>query len=68
MCKWYANHSNYRIEYDDLFSEAQLKLWELYRDGKTDKNFIFISIKNHLIDYIRKNSVGREFSKGLIKF
>ena len=67
LCLWFTNHTSYRIEYDDLFSEASLKLFELYRAGNTDKNFTFTSIKNHLINYIKANSVTKEIPKGLIR-
>ena len=55
-CKTYNNH---RIEFDDLKSEAILKLLELWNKG-TDTGIIesgsdlVTAIKNHLIDYIRK--------------
>jgi hypothetical protein len=65
LCMWFNKHSCYRIEYEDLFSEASLKLFELYQRGKTDKNYTLTSIKNHLARYVSKNSLGQEVAVGL---
>ena len=65
LCLWFNKRSCYRIEYEDLFSEASLKLFQLYQQGKTDKNYIMVSIKNHLSKYVAQNSVGHEVAVGL---
>lgn len=65
LCLWFSKRSCYRIEYEDLFSEASLKLFELYQQGKTDKNYTQVSIKNHLSKYVSKNSIGCEIAVGL---
>lgn len=55
-CKKYKNS---RIEFDDLKSEAILKLLELWEKG-IDRQILISgkglisTIKNHLIDYVRK--------------
>jgi len=56
MCRSIENNlSNTRIELDDLLQEANLKLWELSKSigCKDDKSWLLISIKNHLLNYIK---------------
>lgn len=68
-------YKNTRIEFDDLKSEAILKMLELWNSG-VDENILLsgkglmTTIKNHLIDYVRKfykdplakaDSLDREF-------
>ena len=49
------NIANYRVEQDDLIQEANIKLWQLSKNGSFtgNKSKILISIKNHLLDYIK---------------
>lgn len=45
-----------RIEYDDLYQEAVLKLFENYVGEKPlNINFTRKCIRNHLINYVKKN-------------
>jgi len=56
LCKSIENNiANPRIEYDDLFQEASLKLWQLIEKPgfKNNKSWIMIALKNHLLDYIK---------------
>lgn len=57
ICKQLNRKTNHRIEYDDLFQEASLKLLLNYREGKQfGIHYSLEIVHNHLIDYIRKNS------------
>ncbi len=57
ICSGYEAQTTYRIEYEDLYQEAMLKLFELYTNGKPlDINYSLKAIKHRIIDYIRKNS------------
>jgi len=49
------NTANYRIEQDDLIQESNIKLWQLSKNGLflNDKSKTLISIKNHLLNYIK---------------
>lgn len=48
--------TDYRIEYKDLYQEAILKLFENYiGDKPLNINFTRKCIRNHLIDYVKKN-------------
>jgi len=49
------NIANYRVEQDDLIQEANIKLWQLSKNGSFtgNKSKILISIKNHLLDYVK---------------
>lgn len=56
LCKSIENNiGNHRIEQDDLFQEASIKLWQLTQDNIyiNNKSKVLISIKNHLLDYIK---------------
>jgi len=68
LCRKYSIKDNTkRIEYDDLYQEACIKLFEIYKsDNDICKRYIKVSIKNCLIDYIRKNNRLKEVSIGLI--
>jgi DNA-directed RNA polymerase specialized sigma24 family protein len=53
ICQRFAQaHKNYKIEYDDLYQEAYLKLIQL--DLTKPKHFILKSVVNHLINYCKK--------------
>ena len=68
MCLGFDRITDYRIEYDDLFQEASLKLFEIYKNNRPlDINFSLKIIRDHLIDYIRKNNRDRAISKGLLR-
>jgi len=59
ICLGFNRITNYRIEYEDLFQEASLKLFEIYKDKKPlDINFSLKIVRDHLINYIKKNKVG----------
>ena len=48
-----------RIEYDDLFQEAVLKLLQIYKNNEPlDVNFSKKRIRDYLIDYVRKTTKG----------
>jgi DNA-directed RNA polymerase specialized sigma24 family protein len=65
ICKQlYKTNNNPRIEFDDLKQEAYLRYLQLAKLNKND-NFIFTSIRNHLINYIKKESRLREHNTGL---
>jgi len=56
LCKSVSNNTNnYRIEFEDLMQEANLKLWQLFKNHLfiDDKSKTLIAIKNHLLDYVR---------------
>ena len=54
ICSELDKKTNYKIEYDDLFQEASLKLFELYKNKRPlDINYSLKAIKNHLLDYIK---------------
>ena len=54
ICRELDKKTNYRIEYDDLFQEASLKLFELYKNKKPlDVNYSLRAIRNHLLNYIK---------------
>lgn len=66
MCIGFNDTTNNHIEYEDLFQEASLKLFELYQNKKPlDVNFTLRTVRNHLIDYVKKNSVNQEIPVGL---
>jgi len=45
------------IEYEDLYQEAIIRLFELYSGDKPiDVNYSLKAVKHRIIDYIRKNS------------
>ncbi len=68
ICLEFDKITNHRIEYDDLFQEASLKLFEIYKDKKSlDINYSLRTVKNHLINYIKKNSKEEEIPKGLLR-
>ena len=53
-CSELDKKTNYRIEYEDLFQEASLKLFQIYKNKKPlDINYSLKAIKNHLLDYIK---------------
>lgn len=58
MCnRFYKSNQQHKVELEDLKQEALLKLWDLYSTGKHitgDRNYIIYSIRNHLIDYVRR--------------
>jgi len=57
ICKDLNKKTNHRIEYNDLFQEASLKLLLNYREGNQfGIHYSMKIVHNHLIDYIRKNS------------
>jgi hypothetical protein len=70
ICQLCANideKTNHRIEYEDLFMEAALKLLQIYRSGKpTDVNYSIRAVKNCLLDYVHKNSNEDVISIGLM--
>jgi len=54
ICLELDKKTNYRIEYDDLFQEASLKLFQMYKNKKPlDVNYSLRAIRNHLLDYIK---------------
>ena len=54
ICLEFDISTNYRVEYDDLFQEASLKLFQIYKNKKPlDINYSLKAIKNHLLDYIK---------------
>ncbi len=56
ICIKYYRSTNNRIEYDDLFQEASLKLFEIYKEGKPlDINYSLEAVKNCLVNYMLKN-------------
>lgn len=58
MCLDYDKTTDYRIEYEDLFQEASLKLFEIYKNNRPlDINFSLKIVRDHLINYIKKNKV-----------
>jgi len=67
ICLKYYYQTNNRIEYQDLFQEASIILFKLYREKKLSirkrgqkskgRNFILKIIRDGLVDYIRKNSL-----------
>jgi DNA-directed RNA polymerase specialized sigma24 family protein len=60
ICSSIDSTTDYKIEYEDLYQEAILKLLDNYMNGKpTDVNFTKRSIKNHLINYVKKNIKGK---------
>ena len=68
ICLEFNKSTDYRIEYDDLFQEASLKLFEIYKERKPlDVNYSLKAVKNHLINYIKKNSKDKEIPKGLLR-
>ena len=71
VCNYYCNRDNSnRIEFDDLYQEASLKLLEIYKDIEIGKvKLIKKIIKNHLVDYIRnwtKDSIYKAENIGLL--
>lgn len=63
ICLGYSNGQ--RIEYDDLFNEASLKLLYNYKNGtEFGINYSLEIIQNHLINYIRSKRKDREISVG----
>ena len=57
ICTSLNSTTNHRITYRDLYQEAVLKLLQNYKQGKPlDINYTKTCIKNHLVDYIRKNT------------
>ena len=47
-----------KMEYDDLYQEASIKLWELSINNKFDinsKSKVMVAIKNRLIDCFRRS-------------
>ncbi len=53
ICRKFTEaHKCYKIEFDDLYQEAYLKLLTMPQDKH--KSYILRSIINHLIDYCRK--------------
>jgi len=66
MCIGFNNVTNSHIEYEDLFQEASLKLFEIYEGDKPlDVNFTLKIVRDHLINYVKKNSVNQEIPVGL---
>ena len=58
MCLEFDKITDYRIEYEDLFQEASLKLFEIYKNNKPlDINFSLKIVRDNLINYIKKNKV-----------
>ena len=54
VCSELDKKTNYRIEYDDLFQEASLKLFQMYKNKKPlDVNYSLRAVKNHLLNYIK---------------
>jgi len=53
ICSRFANqHKQNKIEYDDLYQEAYIKLLQL--DTNKPEEYILRCIVNHLINYIHK--------------
>ena len=54
ICLELDKKTNYRIEHDDLFQEASLKLFQIYKNKKPlDINYSLRAIRNHLLNYIK---------------
>jgi len=54
ICQQLDKTTNYRIEYDDLFQEASLKLFHIYKNNKPlDINYSLRAVRNHLLNYIK---------------
>ena len=54
ICLELDKKTNYRIEYEDLFQEASLKLFQIYKNKRPlDINYSLRAIRNHLLDYIK---------------
>lgn len=66
ICKQFCKtNNNPRIEFDDLRQEAYVKCLELIKPGDKGEAYIFTSIRNHLINYIKKNTIKQEIAVGL---
>jgi len=54
ICQGLDKTTNFRIEYDDLFQEASLKLFQIYKDKRPlDINYSLRAVRNHLLNYIK---------------
>jgi DNA-directed RNA polymerase specialized sigma24 family protein len=61
ICSSICTRTDHRIEYEDLYQEAILKLLQNYKDNKPlDINYTLRSIINHLKDYLKKNLKGKK--------
>jgi DNA-directed RNA polymerase specialized sigma24 family protein len=64
------NHGNSKIEYEDLYQEATIKLFDIFQKGKAVfKSYTLKSIKNHIKKIYRKDRqdlLSRAKSIGLI--
>jgi DNA-directed RNA polymerase specialized sigma24 family protein len=64
------NHSDSKMEYEDLYQEATIKLFDIFQKGKAVfKSYTLKSIKNHVRDLFRKDRqdlLSRAKSIGLI--
>lgn len=59
VCTSLNTLTDYKIEYEDLYQEATLKLIEMYKNKEPlDINFTRKVTRDHLINYIRKNIKG----------
>lgn len=69
LCEYYCyKDKTNKVEYDDLYQEACLKLFEVYKDiDSYNTNFIKAIIKNHIINYIQKWTKGNVINVGLIQ-
>ena len=64
LCNQFCKkHKNPRVEFEDLKQEACVKCLELLVLNKGE-GYIFISMRNHLINYI--NKITKEIPIGLI--
>lgn len=64
------NHSKSKIEYEDLYQEATIKLFDIFQKDKAMfKSYTLKSIKNHIKNLYRsegKDLLSRSQSIGLI--
>ncbi len=64
------NHSKSKIEYEDLYQEATIKLFDIFsKDKAMFKSYTLKSIRNHIRDLYRKENkdlLSKSQSIGLI--
>ena len=52
--RYLNEYQNYKLEYDDLYQIATIKLWQISNIPNLNRNFILRCINNAIIDYVKK--------------